>query len=156
MERPAAARAFAIFVLLAGVLSGCSLFVPKLESPRLSVVNVEWLKSDLWEQRLKVRMLVQNPNDRPFPVKGIAYTLDVDGQELAHGVSGASFVVPAMGEAEFDVSVVANMAGTLINLLGRRDPRGEQMDYRLAGKISLSEGWMRTIAFEQKGTFRLQ
>ena len=36
---------------LAPCLCGCSLFVPKLEAPTLSVVNVELLKSDLWEQR---------------------------------------------------------------------------------------------------------
>ena len=70
-------------------------------------------------------MRVQNPNDRALPVKGIYYTLDVAGQEFAHGVSGASFVVPALGEAEFDMNVTANMAGALIKLLGTASGSGE-------------------------------
>jgi len=143
--------------LVALLLGGCSLFVPKLETPRLSVVNVEVLKTDLWEQRMKVRMRVQNPNDRPIPVKGLTVALEVQGQELAHGVSGAAFNVPALGEAEFDMNMTANMAGAIIKLLGRgSDPLGDQVEYRVRGKISLSEGLLRSIPFEDHGTFKLK
>ena len=45
-----------LLVVLA--LGGCSFFVPKLETPKLSVINIEMQKSDLWEQRMKVRMRV--------------------------------------------------------------------------------------------------
>jgi LEA14-like dessication related protein len=142
--------------IVALLLGGCSLFVPKLTTPKLTVVNVEMLKSDLWEQRMKVRMRVENPNDRPIPVKGLTVALDVQGQELAHGVSGASFNVPAFGEAEFDMNMTANMAGALIKLLGKGNTLGDQVEYRVTGKISLSEGLLRSIPFEDKGTFRLQ
>ena len=134
-------------------LSACSLFVPKLEKPTLSVVSVQMLKSDLWHQEFKVRIRVQNPNDRELPVKGIVYELDVEGQELAHGMSGDSFVVPALGEAEFDMSVSANMANMLIKLLNKG---GNQVEYRIYGKISLSAGLLRSIAFDDHGTFKWQ
>jgi LEA14-like dessication related protein len=134
-------------------LAGCSLFVPKLEKPTLSVVSVQMLKSDLWHQELKVRMRVQNPNDRELPVKGLSYMLDVDGQEFAHGMSGESFVVPALGEAEFDMSVSANMASMLIKLLSQG---GNQVDYRITGKIALSAGLLRSIPFNDHGTFKWQ
>ena len=139
------------------LLSGCSLLVPKFETPQLSVVNVELQKSDLWEQRLKVRMRVVNPNDRPIPVKGLTVALDVQGEQVAHGVSGASFNVPALGEAEFDMNMTANMAGALIRLLGRGgDQMRDQVEYRVTGKISLSEGLLRSIPFEDHGTFKLR
>lgn len=141
--------------LLAALLGGCALFVPKLSPPTLAIVNVQLLKSDLWEQHLKVRMRVDNPNNRTLPVKGLAYTIDLAGQELASGVSGASFVVPANGEAEFDMNVTANMAGALFKLLGRAGG-SEAIEYRIAGKVSLSEGLLRTVPFEQRGTFKLQ
>jgi LEA14-like dessication related protein len=138
------------------MLGGCSLFVPKLETPQLSVVSVELQKSDLWEQRMKVRMRVVNPNDRPIPVKGLTCALEVQGQELAHGVSGASFNVPALGEAEFDMNMTANMAGALIKLLGKGDSLGAEIAYRVTGKISLSEGLLRSIPFEDHGKFKLR
>jgi LEA14-like dessication related protein len=142
-----------LIILLALGLSGCSLFVPKLERPTLSVVKVQLLKSDLWHQELRVRMRVQNPNDRALPVKGIVYQLDVEGQELAHGMSGDSFVVPALGEAEFDMSVSANMANMLIKLLNKG---GTEVEYRIYGKISLSAGLLRSIKFDDHGTFKYQ
>jgi LEA14-like dessication related protein len=138
------------------MLGGCSLFVPKLERPQLSIVNVELQKADLWEQRMKVRMRVVNPNDRPIPVKGLTCALEVAGQELAHGVSGASFNVPALGEAEFDMNMTANMASAIIKLLGKGSDVGDEVDYRVSGKISLSEGLLRSIPFEDRGKFRLR
>ena len=142
-----------LIILLALGLSGCSLFVPKIERPTLSVVKVQLLKSDLWHQELRVRMRVQNPNDRALPVKGIVYQLDIEGQELAHGMSGDSFVVPARGEAEFDMSVSANMANMLIKLLSKG---GTEVEYRIYGKISLSAGLLRSIKFDDHGTFKYQ
>lgn len=131
------------------------MFVPKLETPKLSIVNVELQKSDLWEQRMRVRMRVVNPNDRPIPVKGLTVQLEVQGQELAHGVSGAAFNVPALGEAEFDMNLTANMAGALLKLLGSGKQMGDSVDYRVVGKLSLAQGLMRSIPFEDRGTFRL-
>jgi LEA14-like dessication related protein len=143
-------RRVLIALLILG-LSGCSLFVPKFERPRLSVVGVQLLKSDLFHQELRVRMRVQNPNDRSLPVAGIVYQLDVEGQELAHGMSGDRFVVPALGEAEFDMSVSANMANMLFKLLTRNSTQAE---YHVYGKISLSAGLLRSIRFDDKGTFK--
>ena len=135
-------------------LSGCSLFVPKLQPPRLSVVNVEFQKGALWQQKLRVRMHVDNPNNRELPIRGITYTLDVNGQEFAHGESAASFVVPALGEAEFDMNMTANMAGTIVSLLSHGSDAN--VEYHLAGRISLSEGLLRSIPFDQHGSFSLR
>ena len=142
-----------VIAVAALALPACSLFVPKLEKPKLSVVSIQMLKSDLWHQELKLRMRVENPNDCELPVKGLSYELDVDDQELAHGMSGESFVVPALGEAEFDMSVSANMASVLIKVLGSGN---NQVDYRIKGKIALSVGLLRSISFNEQGTFKWQ
>jgi len=137
------------------LLGGCAL-APKLTTPQLTIVGVKLEGSDLLAQRLKVRVHVQNPNDRTLPVKGIDYTLDVDGQPFASGESAGSFVVPALGEAEFDMNVTTNMAGTLVRLLARSSEARASVPYRLSGKIALSQGWLQSIPFEQHGTFSLQ
>lgn len=148
-------RAIAAAAAVALLSCGCAL-APKFTTPTLTVVGVRLEGADLLAQHLKVRVHVQNPNDRKLPVKGIEYTLDVDGQPFATGDSAASFVVPALGEAEFDMNVTTNMAGTLVRLLARAPEERASVPYRLTGKISLSEGWLQSIPFEQRGTFKLQ
>jgi LEA14-like dessication related protein len=142
-------------LLGAALLAACAL-APKLEAPKLSIVDAQILSTDLWSQRLRVRLRVQNPNDRALPVKGLEYTIEVEGQQFASGESATSFVVPAMGEAEFDTNVTTNLAGALMKLLARGANAGHDVSYRLSGKVSLSEGFLRSIPFDERGTFRLQ
>jgi LEA14-like dessication related protein len=141
-------------LLAAGLLGACAL-APKFEAPQLSVTDVQVLSADLLQQKLRVRMHVQNPNDRPLPIKGIVYTIEVEGQQFASGESVASFVVPALGESDFDMNVTANLASTLMKLLARGGSAGS-VAYHLSGKVSLSEGFLRSIPFDQKGSFKLQ
>ena len=141
-------------LLVAVALSGCALIVPRLQTPRLSIVDVEVRKANLLEQQLRVRMRVENPNDRTLPVQGLSYTVYLGGQEFATGVSDASFLVPALGTAEFNMDVTANAAGALFAVLSQ--PRGQGIDYRMKGRVELTHGWLRSIPFEESGTFTLR
>lgn len=152
-------RVFAGSALAALLLSaGCAGFGSRLESPKLSVVGVEIVRGDLFEQRFKARMRVQNPNDRSIAVRGVSYTLQIGGEELGRGLSGSSFTVPALGEAEFDMLVTANFAGTVMRLLERMRSDGlpDSLSYRLRGEVKLAEGLVRTIPFDEKGAVKLR
>ena len=143
-------------LLLAALLTACAL-APKLESPKVSIVGAQVVSGDLFTQHLKLRLHVQNPNDRALPVKGLEYTIEVEGEQFSSGESAASFEVPALGEAEFDMNVTTNLAGALMKLLARGpNARGQEVSYRLSGKVTLSQGLFRSIPFEQRGTFKLQ
>jgi LEA14-like dessication related protein len=99
-------------------------------------------------------MRVFNPNDRELPIKAITYRLEVNNAELGNGSTSAPFTVPAMGEAEFDMQITANLAGALAKLLSRRKS-SEALDYRLVGDVSLSSGFLRRIPFDERGSFKL-
>ena len=143
--------------LMVAVLAAACALAPKLEPPKLSIVGAQIVSGDLFTQRLKVRVHVQNPNDRVLPVKGLEYTIEVEGEQFASGESATSFEVPALGEAEFDMNVTTNLAGALLKVLARGpNALGQEVSYRLAGKVSLSEGLFRSIPFEEHGTFKLQ
>ncbi len=140
------------------IAAACSFLTPKFEKPHLSVVAITIGKSDFFAQHLDVRLRVANPNDRVLPVEGLSYTLEVAGQEAAHGASSTSFVVPPMGEAEFDMDVTANLAGTLLRLLLARSDasRSDRVEYHITGKVTLSRGLLRSIPFDERGTFGLK
>jgi LEA14-like dessication related protein len=86
-------------------------------------------------------------------VKGITYRIELNGAELGNGATNNAFVVPSMGEAEFDVQVTTNLAGALGKLLSRRSQ--DSLDYRLVGEVALSSGFLRRIPFDERGSVRL-
>ncbi len=111
--------------------------------------------ADLFSQRVNVRMRVMNPNARELPVKAIKYRIEVNGMELAQGLADMPFVVPAQGEADFDLPVTANLASVLPKLLSGRGST-DTLDYRLVGDVSLSSGFLRRIPFDERGSFKLK
>ncbi len=138
-------------LLLAG---GCA-SVANLEAPKLSVVSMKVQSADLFSQRMQVRMRVLNPNDRELPVKSISYRIEVNDSELAQGLSDTPFTVPALGEAEFDVQVTANLATALSQMLSRRGST-DTIEYRLVGNVALSSGFLRRIPFDERGSVKLK
>ena len=145
----------ALLASAALALAGCSTLGYKFETPQLTVVQVELVKGDLLQQNLRVRLHVRNPNRRELPVNGITYEIEVAGEKFAHGESERDFVVPALGETEFDVGVTANAAGVLLRL-ATGGIRSDAVDYRLVGKVNLKSGLLRSLPFEQRGTVKLR
>jgi LEA14-like dessication related protein len=136
------------------MLAGCASTL-QLEAPNLSVVSMKVQSADLFSQKLLVRLRVQNPNTRELPIKGITYRIEVDDAELAQGLTDTPFVVPAMGEAEFDAKLTANLASVVAKFLSRRDS-AETLEYRLRGEVSLSSGFLRRIPFDERGSVKLK
>jgi LEA14-like dessication related protein len=149
----ALARSVALAAFVAAI-GGCSV-VPKFTAPQLTVVSMKMQSADIFSQRLQVHMRVVNPNDRELPIKGITYRIEVNDAELAQGASDTPFVVPAMGEAEFDVTVTANLASALSRWLSRKDS-ADTLDYHLIGSVALSSGFLRKIPFDERGSVKLK
>jgi LEA14-like dessication related protein len=151
---PSGPRRLLMVALAALALGGCASTL-KLEAPKLSVVSMKMQSADIFSQRILVRMRVMNPNARELPIKGITYRIEVNDAELAEGVSDTPFIVPAMGEAEFDVNLTANLASALSQLLGKRGS-SDTLEYRLIGNVALSSGFLRRIPFDERGSVKLK
>jgi LEA14-like dessication related protein len=136
------------------LLGGCAA-LPKYEAPKLSVVSLKMQGGDIFSQHVLVRMRVFNPNARELPIEGLTYSIEVNDAELGNGGTTAPFTVPAMGEAEFDMQITANLAGALAKILSRHNS-SEALDYRLRGNVNLSSGFLRRIPFDERGTVKLK
>jgi len=147
-------RRGAVFALACSAVVGCAV-LPKFEAPKLSVISMKVQSADIFSQRMVVRMRVLNPNARELPIKGIEYRIEVNDAELAQGLTDSAFVVPAMGEAEFDVQVTANLATALTQFLSRKGSQ-DTLDYRLIGSVALSSGFLRRIPFDERGSVKLK
>lgn len=132
-------------------LAGCSALPINLETPEVSVIGIRGLEANFFEQRLEVRMLVKNPNAVELPVNGLDIEVELAEEPFATGVTAREFVVPANGEAEFDMIVTANAANAILKILGGGGQHGE-IGYKMKGKLSTKLGLLRTIPFEESGT----
>jgi LEA14-like dessication related protein len=81
-------------------------------------------------------------------VNGLDVDMELAGEPFARGESARQFVVPANGEAEFDMNVTANAMNALLKIAG--DKSGA-VEYKLKGKLSTKIGLLRTIPFEESG-----
>jgi LEA14-like dessication related protein len=148
--RNAVARACAL--LLLATLAGCSTFNTKLQSPDLSLIGVQMLSTDMFAQKFKVRVLVKNPNDLEIPVKGLEYKIFLMGDSFADGETTDRFVLPARGEAEFDMLVTTNFISSLGRLVSRvGGGKLENLDYEIAGTVMLDKGMVRKLPFNHRG-----
>ena len=97
-------------------LCGCSLVAPKFTRPNVTVISIEMRGGNLLQQSFAVKLNIQNPNDRALPVHGLHTELNVGGEQIASGVSDRAVIVPAFGDAEFDMTITANLALALLKL----------------------------------------
>ena len=147
-----AAWGWLALVAVLGLVAGCAAFAPKLESPKLSLLGIQMLSTDMFAQKFRVRVKVENPNDLELPVRGLDYKIILMGDSFAEGVSGDRFVVPAKGEAEFDMLVTTNFVSSLGRLISRvGGGKLENLDYEIAGEVMLDKGFVKKIPFSHHG-----
>jgi len=137
-------------------LVACSLVTPKFERPTVSVTGIELVNGNLLQQNFRVKFNIQNPNDRALPVSGLHAALSVGGEHVAQGQNERAFVVPAKGDADFDMMITANMALALLKLANKMDQHGDSIDYEVSGAASIDLPFLRDLPFHQTGSFSLK
>jgi len=139
-------------VLLLATMGGCAPFNTKLESPDLILLGVQMLSTDMFAQKFKVRVLVKNPNDLEIPIKGLEYKIFLMGDSFADGETTQRFILPAKGEAEFEMLVTTNFVSSLGRLISRAGGgKLQNLDYEIAGTVMLDKGMIRKLPFDRKG-----
>jgi len=136
-------------------LGACSLVAPKFNRPNVAVISITLRGGNLLQQNFAVKLHIQNPNDRPLPVRGLHAELNVGGEQIASGISDRAVVIPAFGESEFDLTITANLALALLKLADRANQHADSIDYDLTGAASIDLPFLRNLPFHQTGTFKL-
>jgi LEA14-like dessication related protein len=134
-------------------LCGCASMLPKLTAPTLVITGVVIGGGNLQQQQIKLTFHATNPNDRAIPIRRIECNLELQGTPFAQGATDAPFILPPLGEIDFDLNVTANL-NTVLGLLAGGFAH-HTVDYRVYGQVHLQGGMLRTIPFDQKGRVRL-
>jgi LEA14-like dessication related protein len=142
-------------IALTLALGACSLIAPKFNRPNVTVISIQLRSGNLLQQNFAVKLNIQNPNDRALPVHGLHTELNVGGQQIASGVSDRAVIVPAFGEAEFDMTITANLAVALLKLADKANQHADSIDYDLTGEANIDLPFLRNLPFHQSGSFNL-
>jgi LEA14-like dessication related protein len=137
------------FVIL---LNGCAALQSGIESPHVTLNNLQPLDMTLLEQRYAVTLRVQNPNPVPLPIAGMNFQLDINDMELGRGVTNETVTVPAYGEALVKVNLVSNLMRVFNQIHGLESSKAQSLRYRLSGGLSISSR-MGKLPFEYQGEF---
>lgn len=141
-----------LVVLATATLGACSSLPTNLIAPKVGLVGIQMTSTDMFAQKFRVRVKVENPNDVELPVKGFEYQILLMGDSFAEGTSTDRFVLPAKGEAEFDMLVTTNFVSSLGRLISRvGGGKLENLDYEISGDVLLERGFVRKIPFNHRG-----
>ena len=141
--------------LLLLAFSGCAVLSPDFEEPKVVLDSLEMLPTNGINQRFKIGLRMTNPNDKPLKIKGISYTVALNGYDLLDGVGNNIPEVAPYSEVLFDVEASTNMFETLRfinNFMGGKS-QGE-LNYRLQADIAV-DGWFKKVAVEESGVVPL-
>lgn len=142
-------------LVLTLLLNGCSALRHRPEPPLVGLAGIQLQDMTLFEQRYRLQLRLQNPNDIDLPVSGMSCTLYVNEREFAQGVSATAVTVPRFGEAVLAVDVVSDFRRVFDQLRESARVSGEPVSYRLSGKLAL-EGYAFPLPFDYRGEFDLR
>jgi LEA14-like dessication related protein len=135
------------------LLGSCA--VMHLQAPAITLTSVELTDMQIDAQQFTVHLHVQNPNDRPLPIKSVSCTLQVEDAEVGQGKSAGPFTVPALGDSDVAMLVTTNFANSVPNLLMRVVQRNELPEYQLSGWVNPDTALLPPIPFSKSDRFTL-
>lgn len=120
-------------------LSGCAALGEFKEKPRVSIAGIQVTDANLFEQRYRLQLRVQNPNPVDLRIGGLDYVVEINGKPFATGVSSRAVVVPKYGATLLDVEGTSTL-GALIKQLKDLDILREQSaKYVIKGTLRVSD-----------------
>ncbi len=108
-----AARCCLILFLLVATQASCTGMRPGFEAPTVTVSSFRSLPSQGGLPNFEIGLKVLNPNPDPLKLRGVSYTVSLDGHDLVKGVGNQLPVIDAYGEGELILTASANLLAGL-------------------------------------------
>ena len=122
-----------------------------VEPPEVYLSDIAPVEIGLFEQRLRVELRILNPNDFAREVTGLDFQLDVNGIQLARGLSNEEITVPRLGE-----SIVSVMTSTTVLDIVRQIEnlsQQQEMSYEIRGRLYLGNTAVGSVPFERSAKY---
>jgi LEA14-like dessication related protein len=148
MMRKCWARTFLLFCGML-ILTACTSVASmplQPEAPEVLLVSVTPLDATMFEQHLRVDLRVRNPNDFALEVTGLDFTLHLNDQRLARGLTNKTSTVPRLGDSVISVETTTSTVDLIRQLLNL--PKRQEITYEIKGVLHMQDG---RLPFDHKG-----
>ncbi len=136
------------------LLSACATLSGQVDPPQMSVAGLQIVDATVFEQRYRIQLRIQNPNDFALPIVGMSYDLELNGQPFLRGVSNHAVTIPAYGQGVVEVDAVSTLFSFVRQIEELQRGQLESLTYSLQGKISLQNRLLK-LPFDFAGELSL-
>jgi len=154
------ARRLMFFVFPLFALISCANQPPmdfsNLKQPKINLIGLKLKSLSLTEQKLLVKLQIENPNDQGFSVASVDLAVALNGKEFAKGITTSPLSLVAKGTSTVEVDTSANVLGVLEQ--GAFFLQKKSIDYQVSGHLSVLPGvfsWVK-LPLSYSGTVTLQ
>lgn len=128
----------ALFVsVVAGALAGCATIDPDYEPPSVTVSSVRAIPVPGGLPNFEVGLRVLNPNATPLELRGMSFSISLDGHKVIRGVGNELPVIEPYGAGDFKVTASANILAGIRFISGLANAAGDSVDYELKAKLDV-------------------
>jgi LEA14-like dessication related protein len=142
--------------VVAWLLAGCASTGSFVDSPHVTLRDVNVTALEFNSQTFLLNFDVINPNPFPLPISAISYGVELDGYRFASGETKGDFTVPASSDGGFAISVDLDLMRSAPQLLFIvRDSVNREIPYALKGTFDVDIPFIAPVSFKTEGTIRL-
>ena len=114
----------------------------------VTLVDIQPGEMHVLEQTYELTLRVQNPHNFDIDSNGMRFTMEINGNEFARGVSNQSAAIPRLGEAVVKVRAVSDVSRAAAQIGELRNIAANGLRYRIHGRV-FAPDW--TYPFDYQG-----
>lgn len=128
-----------LIIYLAAVLliHACTDIKPDYEDPAVSVRYFHAKPSDGIAPRFEIGLHIINPNDFAMNIRGISYTIYIEGQRILLGVANDLPEIYAYDEGDIELQASTDVINSIKLIAGLVNEQREGISYKLDAKLDI-------------------
>lgn len=145
-------------ILLIGalfILQSCAGLGQRPEAPSVSLNSIRTIPSSGALPSFAIDLRVVNPNSEALKLRGVVYTISLEGHQIIKGAKNDLPVIEGYGEEEVTLTASANLLSGLGLINDLINSNRDSLDYEFEAKLDVSAFWP-DIRVSDSGTINLR
>jgi len=136
-------------------LWGCAGLTSDFEAPAVSISTFKALPGQGVVPRFEIGLHIINPNRSPLALKGMVYTISIEGYKILTGVANDLPAIEAYGEGDIRLEAGVDLFSSIMFFTGLAKEGRDEFNYSLAAKLDVGT-LAPVIRVNREGRFSLK